>query len=191
MLAALNGKIMQWSKRKKKVEEFFSDEVKGRVELRSTHYRDTHDEEGRGYITFDKNEIWSMCTLSFYSIEYERIYEIVERDEITPYEAQRVAHEELAFEGKFNQYTYYDSLDEYCQNSIEASLASENLLIRCLAMIDSRLGKRRLRAMDLSKESQKVIEFYKIRCECEGMPFNKSINFAPSSPDAQKARTGY
>ena len=60
---------MQWSKRKKKVEEFFSDEVKGRVELRSTHYRGTHDEEGRGYITFDKNEIWSMCTLSFYSID--------------------------------------------------------------------------------------------------------------------------
>ena len=182
---------MQWSKRKKKVEEFFSDSVKGRVELRSTHYRGTHDEEGRGYITFDKNEIWSMCTLSFYSIEYEHIYEIVEREEITPYEAQKIAHRELASEGKFNQYTFYDSLDEYCQNAIETSLNSENLLIRCLALFDSRLGKRRLRALDLSKESQKVIEFYKIRCECEGMPFNKSINFAPSAPDAQKARAGY
>lgn len=164
---------MQWSKRKKKVEEFFSDAVSGRVELRSTHYRGTHDEEGRGYITFDKTEIWSMCTLSFYSIEYERIDEIVNRLGITPYEAQKIAHEELASEGKFNQYTYYDSLDGYCKNSIEASLESDNLLIRCLAMLDSRLGKRRLRNIDLSNESPKVVQFYQIRCESEGMSFNK------------------
>lgn len=168
---------MQWSKRKKLVESFFSDSVKDRVELRSTHYRGAHDQDGRGYITFDKNEIWSMCTLSFYSIEYERIYEIVEREGLIPYEAQKIAHDELASEGSFNQYTYYASLDEYCNNSIETSLTSDNLLIRCLAMLDSRLGKRRLRSLDLSKESKKVIEFYRIRCECEGIPFNSSIDF--------------
>ena len=171
----LIGKNMRWSKRKKKVECFFSELVQGRVELRSTNYRGTHDEEGRGYITFEKNEIWSMCTLSFYSIEYERIEAIVEREDITPYEAQKIAYDELASEGKFNQYTYYDSLDEYCNNSIEASLASDNLLIRCLAMLDARLGKRRLRTLDLSEESKKVIEFYKIRCECEQLPFNTSL----------------
>ncbi|MGX9416164.1 SF0329 family protein [Vibrio sp. WJH972] len=171
---------MQWSKRKKKVEEFFCESVKGRVELRSTHYRGSQDEQGRGYITFDKTEIWSMCTLSFYSIEYERIEEIINQKGITPYEAQKITHEELASEGKFNQYTFYDSLDEYCNNSIEASMESDNLLIRCLAMLDSRLGKRRLRNFELSKESQKVVQFYRIRCECEGIPFNNSKNYAPS-----------
>ena len=90
--------IMKWSKRKKNVESFFADSVKGRIELRSTRYRGTHDEEGRGYITFDKEEIWNMCTLSFYSIEYERIDEIVKRENITPYEAQMIAHDELASE---------------------------------------------------------------------------------------------
>ncbi|PCJ19742.1 MAG: hypothetical protein COB04_05390 [Gammaproteobacteria bacterium] len=169
------AKSMQWSKRKKKVEGFFSDLVRGRVELRSTHYRGSHDDEGRGYITFDKNEIWSMCTLSFYSIEYDRIDGIVERENISPYEAQKIAYDELASEGKFNQYTFYDSLDEYCNNSIDSSLSSGNLLIRCLAMLDARLGKRRLRTLDLSEESKKVIDFYKIRCECEKLPFNKSL----------------
>jgi len=182
---------MQWSKRKKKVEGFFSDSVQGRVELRSTHYRGTHDEEGRGYITYDKSEIWSMCTLSFYTVEFERTDEVAIREGITPYEAQKIAHEELASEGKFNQYTYYDSLDEYCSSSIEASMDSDNLLIKCLAMLDSRLGKRRLRNLDLSKENLKVEQFYRIRCECEGIPFNKSINYAPTAPDAQKSRAGY
>jgi hypothetical protein len=163
---------MQWSKRKKKVEGFFSDSVLGRLELRSTHYRGSHDEEGRGYITFDKNEIWSMCTLSFYSFEYERIEEVIKREGITPREAQKIAYDELASEGRFNQYTFYDSLDEYCNNSIDSSLSSGNVLIRCLAMLDSRLGKRRLKTLDLSEESKKVIEFYKIRCECEKLPLN-------------------
>jgi hypothetical protein len=154
------------------VESFFSDSVKDRLELRSTHYRTAHDDDGRGYITFDKVEIWSMCTLSFYSVEYERIYEIVEREGITPYAAQKKAHEELVAEGKFNQYSFYDSLNEYCNNSIEKSLVSENVLIRCLAMLDARLGKRRLKNLDMSKESEKVIQFYKIRCLCEALQYD-------------------
>lgn len=161
---------MQWSKRKKRVEGFFAEGVRGRVELRSTRYRAAHDDEGRGYITFDKQEVWSMCTLSFYSDEYERIEEISNREGLTPFEAQQIAHNELASEGKFNQYKYYDSLEEYTRNSIDDSLASKNLLIRCLAMLDSRLGKRRLRKMDHSNESSKVQQFYRIRCECENIP---------------------
>ncbi len=39
----LNGIVMQWSKRKKKVEEFFTDAVSGRVELRSTHYGNAYE----------------------------------------------------------------------------------------------------------------------------------------------------
>ena len=159
---------MQWSKRKKIVESFFSEVVKGRVELRSTRYRDSHDEEGRGSITFDKKEIWKMCTVSFYSTEFDRINEIVCRENVTQYEAQKIAHEELVREGEINQYTFYDSLDEYSHNSIESSLTSKNLLIRCLAMLDSRVGKRRLMTYDLTQESEKVLQFYKIRFDCEG-----------------------
>lgn len=176
---------MQWSKRKKKAEEFFSASVKGRVELRSTSYREAHDQVGRGYITFDKREIWSMCTLKFFATEYERINEVKDREGLAPYEAQKIAHKELAARGEVGQYGYYRSLDEYCNSSIEVSLTSDDLLIRCLAMLDARIGKRRLRSLDLSQESQKVIEFYKIRCKCEGIPSNKSItDFTPSMPEA-------
>ncbi|WP_456243407.1 hypothetical protein [Thalassolituus alkanivorans] len=41
-----------------------------------------------------------------------------------------------------------------------------------MAMLDNHLGKRRLRNLDSSKESKRVILFYKIRCECENLPFN-------------------
>jgi len=161
---------MQWSKRKKRVESFFANSVKGRIELRSTHYRGTHDEEGRGYITYDKKIIWSMCTLSFYPEEYERMEILLEQNKyLTPYQAQYLAYKKLAAEGKYNQYTFYASLDEYCNNPIETSLHSKNTLIKCLAMLDKRLGKRRLKSLDLSNEHQKVKLFHIIRCECEGI----------------------
>jgi hypothetical protein len=51
---------MQWSKRKKRAESFFAESVQGRLELRSTHYRGTHDEEGRGYITLIRKK-YGVC----------------------------------------------------------------------------------------------------------------------------------
>ncbi|WP_180146924.1 SF0329 family protein [Desulfoluna butyratoxydans] len=163
---------MQWSKLKKKVEAFFSDSIQGRVELRSTSYRESHDREGRGYITFDKKEIWNMSTISFYPKEYKQVDEIVKRDKIIPYEAQSLAYQELANKGEFNQYGFYVALREYCNNSIEESLSSKSLLIKCIAMLDYRLGKRKLKSLDVSNEHDKVIQFFKIRCQCEGLPFN-------------------
>lgn len=71
---------MRWSKLKTKVESLFANPVQNRVKLHSTRYRGAHDQEGRGFITFDKKEIWSMCTISFFSVEHERIYNVVKRE---------------------------------------------------------------------------------------------------------------
>ncbi len=108
-------------------------------------------------------------------LEYKHTNGIVNREDITPYKAQSMAHNELFPEGWFNQYIFYDSSDEYCNTPTDASLTSENLLIRFLTMLDNHLGKRRLRNLDSSKESKRVILFYKIRCECENLPFNPSF----------------
>ncbi|MGF1784198.1 hypothetical protein L4D00_00020 [Photobacterium swingsii] len=162
---------MRWTKRKARVESMFSDVVKGRVELKSSRYRGSHDEVGRGYITFDKKELWNMCTLTFYPIEAERIQIIVERDNVTPYQAQKEALKDLYSEGILSQEMFYHSLDEYCNNSIEKSLYSDNLLIRCLSLLDSRVGKRRLRLLINEQLTPKELEFLKIRYECESIPF--------------------
>lgn len=64
---------MIWSRLNKTVEALFVPELQGRVEFRSTNYRKTHDQEGRGYITVDGTEIWSMATLTFFKRERESI----------------------------------------------------------------------------------------------------------------------
>ena len=58
---------------------------------------------------------------------------------------------------------------EFEQQCIEASLKSENLLVRIFAVLDRRVGKRRLLAMkeSITEEPAVFQEFYAIRAKAE------------------------
>ncbi len=54
--------------------------------------------------------------------------------------------------------------------SIDDMLHSENGIIRALAMLDRRLGKRRLLALDLPDDELPLVRtLYALRCEAEGI----------------------
>lgn len=160
---------MQWSRLKSKVEAFFAPSVKGRVELRAASYRGAHDQTGRGYITVDGKEIWNMCTLSFWGAEYPRIDFIAQEQGVSARAAQVIADAQLEQEGVLSQWGFYRALESYCNSSINASLCSTNPLIKSLAMLDSRTGKRRLEKLDVLAEHPMVHFFFKLRCEAEGI----------------------
>lgn len=177
---------MQWSSLKKKVEAFFAPSLKRRVELRSTRYRGAHDQTGRGYITVDGKEVWSMCTLNFWRAEYPRINEIKEKEQISARAAQLLADSQLGKEGILSQWDYYRALENYCNSSIEASLASENALIKSLAVLDSRLGKRRLEKLDVTTEHPMVQYFFNLRCSAENISLTSRSR--PTSQAAPETR---
>ena len=162
-------KHMRWSKLKKNVESFFSDKVKGKVELRSASYNRTHDNDGRGYITVDGKEVWNMCTLNYYSKEYEKTIEQLNVGAENIGDAQTKGIAELDEEGVYSQWGYYNYLKDYCSASIDSCLISDIPLIKSLAMLDSRVGKRKLKAMDVSNDHEMVVYFFKLRCELENI----------------------
>ena len=167
---------MQWSKLKRRVESFLATSVAGRVELRSTRYRGSHDQEGRGFITFDKKEVWDMCTLRAWRSEYELQKQIEAQQEIRPIDAHELARQEIESQGLFSQYRFYESLEEYCNLSVEEAIDSENILIRALAMLDRRVGKRRLRSLgEEANIHPMVFRFYQFRCQAEGLSSNHSL----------------
>ena len=62
-------------------------------------------------------------------------------------------------------------LKRYLRLSIEDALTSDRPLVRALAVIDRRVGKRRLRSLEIGPEEHPLIrEFYQLRCEAEGIP---------------------
>ncbi len=171
---------MKWSKLKNSIENFFADSVKGRVELRSTRYHKAHDHEGRGYITIDKKEIASFCSISAWNAEFKLAEDIRKISGATDYKnpdhqedyymAYSQAEGILHNQGIYSQYEFYDSLKSYLTLSIDDALKSDNLIILALAIFDRRLGKRRI---PLQKESYRrhpaLKIFYEFRCSVENI----------------------
>ena len=177
---------MQWSRLKKEVESHFSPSVAGRVELRITNYRWAHDWEGRGWITIDKHEVHNFCTHKYY-VEYNKLVDGIraanhatdwcdpkQRDDYDQADAQ--ANAILEQRGVMSQGWFERSLRQYLSLSIEEVLSSPNFLHRALAVLDKRLGKRRLKALELSPtEHPLVIRLFRLR---QSVAFGSSMDGA-------------
>lgn len=71
--------------------------------------------------------------------------------------------------GVFDQRCFYRAFDEFDNQSIEKSLKSENLLVRIFAILDRRVGKRKLKEIqeNILDEPVTFQEFYAIRVNAE------------------------
>lgn len=71
--------------------------------------------------------------------------------------------------GVFDQHCFYAAFREFDNQSIEKSLESEDLLVRIFAILDRRVGKRRLETMKdtILDEPETFREFYAIRAVAE------------------------
>jgi hypothetical protein len=169
---------MQWSKLKKRVESRFAPSMAGRVELRTTNYRTAHDWEGRGWITIDKEEVHNFCTLKYWVERNALLLGIRAANGATDrrdpaqradyYHAYEQADAILEQRGILSQGWFENSLQEYLSLTIDEALAAENFLHRALAVIDRRLGKRRLKTLQLSpSERSLVVRFLELRRAAE------------------------
>ena len=84
----------------------------------------------------------------------------------------RRLHEEMPFMddtslklGIFDQRCFYEAFNIFDNQSIEKSLASENLLVRIFAVLDRRVGKRTLKKIgeNIENEPETFRVFYEIR----------------------------
>ena len=170
---------MMWSKLKQRIEEGFANSAKGRVEVWSTRYRNSHDQEGEAWITLDKTRIHSMGTLTYLVESFERntqhpceqyFLDYQDSQKIQGYrDAQQETDRDLRDQGILPLEGFNRALLAYLNLSIDDILDSDEMIVRALGMFDRRLGKRRLNTMDVSKDHELVQNFFRIRCALEGM----------------------
>ena len=159
-----------WSGIRKTLEsEYLAESLKGHISYFATSYSRSPDHEGRAAIRYDGKEIikggyyqnWTKADLFPKDEKYER----------------RMS-EEFAFMddtaiklGVFDQTCFYKAFDEFDNQSIEKSLCSENLLVRIFAVLDRRVGKRKLISMKetIENEDDTFKEFFTIRMNAEGI----------------------
>jgi len=81
-------------------------------------------------------------------------------------------NEQLITEGAASEHAFYYAFREYDTQSIEKSLESKYALVRVLAILDRRVGKRRLAGIKergFDGEPEWVQFFYRLRLEAEGL----------------------
>ncbi len=129
-----------WSKIKKQLEEQLADSVRGRVELHATGFRRGRKPfRVRAWISFDKKRLTEKTIWNELNVPRRR------------------------------EWNWWLISDRFSNARIDELLGDLNHIVRSLAILDRRCGKRRLCRMDVSDEHPIVKRFYFIRCYCEGI----------------------
>jgi hypothetical protein len=186
---------MAWSKTRQQLDNFLYPGLKGILSYSATGYRYVPDKSSMSYITINKKNIFNMndatTTIKWYQSEQEtkndkNILLPISEEEI---EAIRVetkgivpedrmiimarnkklvvyAKELLLAQSALIKSDFQVIANIYLSTSIEDSLESNDILINILALVDKRVGKKRLLKMSdkISLKHPVVQYFYNLRC---------------------------
>jgi len=159
-----------WAEVRKILEQdLLCDSLKGRIRYFATRYRKAHDEQGRVCVLVDDKEIINMPFTAENKI-YEEVYK---REETERDKSYADIHKEIKMEhakqGLYHPGDFGSALDEFLTNSISDSINSENWIVRMLAILDRRVGKRTLIKIEPTLEHlpEWLQYFYKLRVESE------------------------
>ncbi|MCS7464991.1 hypothetical protein N0M98_33450 [Paenibacillus doosanensis] len=164
---------MSWSKLKQQLESFLSPSLQGKVEYRATGYRYLPDKAGICYIAVDKKNILNMSDATTFITWYQSEQEIkndsgidipigheqieavrmnmqgkIPEDRLIAIARSRaisqLAKELWAAQSSLSKSNFMDAANTFLSSSIEDSLESNDILLNIMALIDRRVGKKRI-----------------------------------------------
>ncbi|MEM1444871.1 MAG: hypothetical protein AAGF84_02355 [Planctomycetota bacterium] len=151
---------MQWSKNKKRWRTLLADSVRNRVDLHVTQYRHLHDREGDAWLTF--NGVECLRFTNMWAVGHRK-----HKRGLDFWPSKQ--SEDLPKDWQYSQHDFWIAFVTWLDAPIETSLVHDLPLVRALAMLDRRVGKRRLRSLPTDQEHLAVRVLLEVRRECEGI----------------------
>ena len=128
---------MKWSKLRSLVRKGFAPGIAKRLDIQSTAYGACSC--GHAWLTLDGAVIANFCTRAAYNAEFG----------LASSSANPMYRDQLTTYGELSRQDAYRACWEFVHDlPIEQSLGDADPLIQSLAVVDKRLGKRRLREID-------------------------------------------
>ncbi|HZO72052.1 MAG TPA: hypothetical protein VFB60_07605 [Ktedonobacteraceae bacterium] len=163
---------MIWSKLKKTVEALMADAVKDHLQIHLTRYGSGETYiMNRAWVTWDGKEVSTFSTIQCCNALEPLAAQISgDGEQRFHYECYEQAEKLLEQQGLYPCESFLAALQTYVSLSIGDALHSSDALIRAWAMFDRRLGKRRLRALQLGQDDSQYQQlWYQLRCGAEKM----------------------
>ena len=164
-----------WSGIRNKLEQdYLYPALRGHIQYFATSYSKSADHVGRAAIRLDGVEVLQSNYFSYFENVWTKFHQLRSttlKDCDSAKEAIDQAHVYALEQETFDQKVFYEAFDIFDNQSIEKSLTSDNPIVRIFAILDRRLGKRRLLALEESMEQELdwVRAFYVIRMQAEGL----------------------
>ena len=157
---------MAWSRLRARWRELLAASVAERVDVHMTGYRKAYEQRGRAWLTVDGVEVATFCDFRF-----ENAWRDAGRREgATGWRVFTTsAHATVRATGAADKSDLLDAMGTCIGNSLGKLLTHPDATVRALAMLDRRLGKRRLSALDVANEHPLVASLHALRCKAEGL----------------------
>ena len=156
---------MQWSKLKARVRSLICPELREVIDFHVTSYRKAHSWISESWITVNGKRVFDCGSRTYAresAFEWLRTVGSLNHDEEPPLDLKEVLKRREIHEPQYMG----DGLRAYLELPIDDALASENPFIKAFAMIDRRVGKRRLSKLQIGPEEHSLVKaFYQLRCE--------------------------
>ena len=185
---------MSWSKQKIQMESFLSPSVKDRVSYRKSGYRYAADKKKQSYLEVDKKEVFKInekeLQIKWFESEQEIKKEVnfrinIDQEELNKLKktlGDKVPDDRLKIiyeNNKINDLSkaiykaqtelfktdFQSKAMEYLSLSVDDCLSSEEILLNVFAIIDRRVGKKRLASLaDVMANKHPIVNyFYQLR----------------------------
>lgn len=181
---------MSWSKLKQNLEGFLAPALQGKVEYRATSYSYLTGKSGNCYITVDKKNIFNMndktSPITWYQSEIEikndphlRIPVSIEEIEALRKETNGavpedrlhvmarnrkmngLAKELLSAQTALSKSNFTATATKFLATPIDESLEGQDILLNILALMDRRVGKKRILSMsDSIKLKHPIVQYF-------------------------------
>ena len=159
-----------WSGIRHKLEtEYLAPSLRGHIQYFATTYSKSPDHEGRAAIRYNGKEIIK----GNYWNQYVKAHLFPKDDTYDRRMRESFLFiDNTALElGVFDQRCFYQAFEGFDKQNIDKSMSSDNLIVRIFAILDRRVGKRRLISIRNFIEDQPSVfqELYAIRVHHEGL----------------------
>ncbi len=159
-----------WSKTRQILKERLADSLKGRVDYHYDVYHDARSKVKRDWHTTEMHvlsiivdgDAWFCTNPKFYRIKYQKGNSKTDEEIIRE---TGIVGNIWGLDASWYIHHYLNVL------SADKSLTDDNYFIRLLAVLDGRIGKRRLRPLldNIDNEPEWFRKWIRLRCEAEGL----------------------
>lgn len=172
---------MRWSKVRSLVEESFAASMRGRVTVHQTRYA-TSKSTGRAWLCFDGRQVASFSANEALNADgHGHRYSNWRLGEFIPPPVADRTNGHIVEKGEFTNYDFTWACWDYLQEPIATSLNSVNPLQQTLAILSSRVGKRRLKVLIDQPLHPLPSAALRFRAEAEGLLFKSEPAVTPGS----------